>query len=77
MFEYHDITNSNALPMTDIIFARDVVSLFTPDAQKNVLADFEEKLKGNGILFLGENESVGTGTSWGERTEGSLTYFNK
>lgn len=77
MFEYHDIANSNALPMCDIIFARDVVSLFTPEAQKNVLSDFEEKLKGNGILFLGENESVGTGMSWGEKTEGSLTYFNK
>ncbi len=77
MFEYHDITNSNALPMADIIFARDVLSLLPLDAQKSVLADFEEKLKGNGILFLGENESVGVDTSWGEKTEGSLTYFNK
>ncbi|MCH5282683.1 MAG: chemotaxis protein CheW [Treponema sp.] len=77
MFEYHDIANSNALPMADIIFARDVLSLLTPEVQKNVLADFEEKLKGNGVLFLGENESVGAGKSWGERTEGSLTYFNK
>lgn len=77
MFEYHDIANSNALPMADIIFARDVLSLLTLEVQKNVLADFEEKLKGNGVLFLGENESVGAGKSWGERTEGSLTYFNK
>ena len=77
MFEYHDIANSNALPMADIIFARDVLSLLTPEVQKNVIADFEEKLKGNGVLFLGENESVGAGKSWGERTEGSLTYFNK
>lgn len=77
MFEYHDINNANALPMTDIIFARDVLSLIPPDGQKTVLADFEEKLKGNGILFLGENEGVGSGMNWGEITQGSLTYFNK
>lgn len=77
MFEYHDINNANALPMTDIIFARDVISLLPPERQKTVLADFEEKLKGNGILFLGENESVGSGLSWGEKTQGSLTYYSK
>ena len=77
MFEYHDIKNANALPMTDIIFARDVLSLIPPEGQKTVLTDFEEKLKGNGILFLGENESVGSGLSWGEKTQGSLTYYSK
>ncbi|MBR5966417.1 MAG: chemotaxis protein CheW [Treponema sp.] len=77
MFEYHDINNANALPMTDIIFARDVLSLIPPEGQKTVLTDFEEKLKGNGILFLGENESVGSGLSWGEKTQGSLTYYSK
>ena len=77
MFEYHDIKNANALPMTDIIFARDVLSLIPPEGQKSVLVDFEEKLKGNGILFLGENEGVGSGMNWGEKTQGSLTYYNK
>ena len=77
MFEYHDINNANALPMTDIIFARDVLSLIAPEGQKTVLADFEEKLKGNGVLVLGENESGGSGMSWGEKTQGSLTYYNK
>ena len=77
MFEYHDINNANALPMTDIIFARDVLSLIPPEGQKTVLSDFEEKLKGNGILFLGENEGVGSGMNWGEKTQGSLTYYNK
>ena len=77
MFEYHDIKNANALPMTDIIFARDVLSLIPPEGQKTVLTDFEEKLKGNGILFLGENESVGSGLNWGEKTQGSLTYYSK
>ena len=77
MFEYHDINNANALPMTDIIFARDVLSLIPPEGQKTILVDFEEKLKGNGILFLGENEGVGSGMSWGEMTQGQLTYYNK
>ncbi len=77
MFEYHDINNANALPMTDIIFARDVLSLIPPEGQKTILVDFEEKLKGNGILFLGENEGVGAGMSWGEMTQGQLTYYNK
>ena len=77
MFEYHDINNANALPMTDIIFARDVVSLIPPEGQKTVLTDFDEKLKGNGVLFLGENESVGFGMNWGEKTQGQLTYYNK
>ena len=77
MFEYHDINNANALPMTDIIFARDVLSLLPPEGQKSVLVDFEEKLKGNGILFLGENEGVGSGMSWGEKTQGQLTYYSK
>lgn len=77
MFEYHDINNSNAMPMVDIIFARDVASFLPVESQKTVLGDFEEKLKGNGILFLGENEHVLGGMNWGEKTEGSLTYFNK
>ncbi|MCR5046403.1 MAG: chemotaxis protein CheW [Treponema sp.] len=77
MFEYHDINNANALPMTDIIFARDVLSLVPPEGQKTILTDFDEKLKGNGILFLGENEGVGSGMNWGEKTQGSLTYYNK
>lgn len=77
MFEYHDIKNSNALPMVDIIFARDVISLLPPDAQSAVIADFDEKLKGNGVIFLGENETIGSGMNWGEKTVGSLTYYNK
>ncbi len=77
MFEYHDIKNANALPMTDIIFARDVLSLVPPEEQKTILSDFDEKLKGNGILFLGENECAGREMNWGEITQGSLTYYNK
>ena len=77
MFEYHDCTNSNSLPMVDIVFARDILSLLPVDAQNVVIGDFDEKLKGNGIIILGNGESLGKGSNWGEKTVGSLTYFNK
>jgi len=77
MFEYHDCTNSNSLPMVDIVFARDVLSFLPVEAQNMVVGDFDEKLKGNGIIILGAGESLGKGSNWGEKTVGSLTYFNK
>ena len=77
MFEYHDCANSNSLPMVDIVFARDLLSLLPVESQSIVVSDFEEKLKGNGIIILGNNESLGKGSSWGEKTVGSLTSFNK
>lgn len=77
MFEYHDCANSNSLPMVDIVFARDLLSLLPVESQTIVVSDFEEKLKGNGIIILGNNESLGKGSSWGEKTVGSLTSFNK
>ncbi|MCQ2611639.1 MAG: chemotaxis protein CheW [Treponema sp.] len=77
MFEYHDCTNSNALPMVDLIFARDILSFLPVEAQNTVVGDFDEKLKGNGIIILGDNESLGSGSNWGEKTVGSLTCYNK
>ena len=77
MFEYHDCTNSNSLPMVDIVFARDVLSFLPVEAQNMVVGDFDEKLKGNGIIILGAGESLGKVSNWGEKTVGSLTYFNK
>ena len=71
MFEYHDCQNSNALPMTDIIFARDLLSCLEVDVQNTVISDFEEKLKGNGILILGENESIAGVSNFMEVTVGS------
>lgn len=77
MFEYHDCQNSNALPMTDIIFARDLLSCLEVDVQNTVISDFEEKLKGNGILILGENESIASVSNFMEVTVGSLTAYKK
>ena len=77
MFEYHDCTNTNALPMCDIIFARDVVSLLPESAQTAFVEEIQEKLKGNGIVILGENESLADRNVWEERMVDSLFVYNK
>lgn len=77
MFEYHDCQHSNALPMTDIIFARDIISMLDSEAQKGVLSDFNEKLKGNGIVIVGENETIPPSLGFSEHTVGRLTAYNK
>lgn len=77
MFEYHDCTHTNALPVADVIFARDLLSVLKNEVQKNVITDFSEKLKGNGLLILGENEVLKDSSEFIERTEGAVTAFSK
>lgn len=77
MFEYHDCRNTNALPMVDLIFARDLLSLMDEESQILVLNDFSEKLKGNGSVILGENEIIHDSSEFLEHTEGVLTAFSK
>ena len=77
MFEYHDCRNTNALPMVDLVFARDLLSLLDDEAQKVVLNDFSEKIKGNGSIILGENEIIHDSSEFLEHTEGALTAFTK
>lgn len=77
MFEYHDCKNTNALPMVDVIFARDVISMLDKEAQDFVTADFLEKMKGNAVAFVGENERLPASMGFGENTVGSLTAYNK
>ncbi|MBQ9239481.1 MAG: chemotaxis protein CheW [Treponema sp.] len=77
MFEYHNCTHTNALPMNDIIFARDVLSLIDESQQASVVSDFNEKLKDSGVLFLGEHEVLQPESGFMERSVGSLTAYNK
>ena len=77
MFEYHDCSNTNVLPMVDIIFARDVVSLLPQNVQDPLIDDFAEKLKGNGIVVLGENESLSARHGWEEKMIDSLFIYSK
>jgi len=77
MFEYHDCANTNNLPSCDIIFARDLLSFLTEPAQQTVVADFSEKLKGNGIVILGQNESLEENPKWSTTKVGTITIFGK
>lgn len=77
MFEYHDCTNTNALPACDIIFARDIVSFLPVATQQTVIADFAEKLKGNGIVIVGQNETLEKNPAWSIKKIGQISVFEK
>jgi len=77
LFEYHDCVNTNALPVVDIIFARDIISFLPLESQNKLIADFGEKIKGNGIVILGDNESLVGKDKWVEKDTGSVKAFSK
>ena len=77
MFEYHDCKNANALPMVDIIFARDLLSLLDVDAQKLLINEFLEKMKGNAVVIVGENEAIPSSLGFGEKSVGALVAYTK
>ncbi len=77
MFEYHDCANTNALPVCDIIFARDLVSFLPAAAQAGLTADFEEKLKGNGVIFLGQNETLEGNGKFVAHKDGAISTYTK
>jgi purine-binding chemotaxis protein CheW len=74
-FEYHDILHTTAIPPADVIFCRDVIPFLSPQGQKTLLADFREKLKGSGVVFIGENESLAGIEPWREHTAGPVTVY--
>ena len=77
MFEYHDCEHTNALPAVDIIFARDILSLLDEKAQESVVNDFIEKMKGNAVAIIGENEEMPDSFSFGENAVGTLVAYTK
>lgn len=77
MFEYHDCLNTNAMPNVDLIFSRDLLSFLPEHSQKTLIADFEEKLKGNGVSIIGENESLSIYPQWHAKSAGLLTVYSK
>lgn len=77
MFEYHDCTNTNALPACDIIFARDILSFLPAATQQSVVSDFAEKLKGNGVVFIGQNETLEKNPAWSVKKIGQISIFEK
>ena len=74
VFEYHDITNENTLPEVDIILARDVLSFLPESVQTKVIQDFSEKLKNNGVVFLGRNEEL-NGVIWQSMADDPVSAF--
>lgn len=77
MFEYHDCMHANTMPMVDVIFSRDLLSFLNPNVQETLLEDFDEKLKGNGIIIVGENESLTHKSDWSEKMTGSVVVYTK
>ena len=73
-FEFHDVLNTNPLPPVDLIVCRDLVSFLSPEEQGQVLNDFQEKLKGSGLLILGTNEKAAT-SAWRQVGSGSVSAF--
>ncbi|MCQ2982088.1 MAG: chemotaxis protein CheW [Treponemataceae bacterium] len=77
MFEYHDCLNTSAMPPVDIVFSRDTLSFLSGQAQNTFLTDLPEKIKGNGIVIVGENEVLPDSTTWHSRKSGSLVVYSK
>ena len=46
-------------------------------AQEALIEDFADKLKGNGILILGQNESLEGAKKWSATNVGSIQIFGK
>jgi len=77
MFEYHDCKNTNVLPMLDVIFARDFLSFVDTKSQESILSEFFEKMKGNAIAIVGENETIPMAYGFGETSKGAVTAYTK
>ncbi|MCQ2612591.1 MAG: chemotaxis protein CheW [Treponemataceae bacterium] len=77
MFEYHDCMNTSSMPAVDLIFTRDMISFLSEEQQNTLEADFVEKIKGNAVVFIGENESLEASGKWKAAKSGILTCYSK
>lgn len=77
LFEYHDCMHTNTMPVVDLVYCRDLISFLDPSVQKTLLNDFDEKLKGNGKVIVGENETLSHMASWSETMVGSVVIYGK
>jgi chemotaxis protein methyltransferase CheR len=58
LFTSHNLVHDKAFGEMDIIFCRNVMIYFTPELQKKVLELFLESLRENGVLCIGNKESL-------------------
>jgi len=78
LFEYHDCVHQNAVPDVDIILARDVLSFLTVPNQTSILSEFREKLKGSGVVILGQNEAMPKRDGWlRNQASSGIVIFSK
>lgn len=76
-FEYHDCKHSSMTPKANIIFARDLLSLMDGESLKTIVMEFEEKLKDDGVIFIGDNELLPNSFGFVEKTIGTVTVYHK
>lgn len=76
LFEYHDCANTNNLPPVDIIFARDLLSFLPENIQNKILQEFSEKIKGNGVIIVGDNENIEI-DGWNRSDSEKISVYSK
>ncbi|MDR2481805.1 MAG: chemotaxis protein CheW [Spirochaetaceae bacterium] len=76
VFEYHDVTNPNTLPDLDVVVARDTVSFLSAKNQDDFIVEITEKLKKNGVVVLGKNESMPS-SGWKSVGKDGISAFVK
>jgi purine-binding chemotaxis protein CheW len=64
------------LPPIDIVFARDILAFLPEQSQRTMIEDFEEKIKGNGIIIVGDNENISL-AGWTKKNVGSVGVYSK
>ena len=74
LFEFHDVLNDNNIPEVDIILARDLLAFFAAQDQEKMIREFSEKLKKQGIVFLGRNERLPE-DDWQSLTKDPVSAF--
>jgi len=76
-FEYHDIKNHNPYPDVDMIICRDVLPTFDYNEQFNIISEFYDKLRNDGILITGDKEKIKFDGFAEEEEEGIIFYRKK
>ena len=76
MFEYHDCMNTNNLPPIDVFFARDLLAFLPEGSQTTVLSQVTEKIKGNGVIIVGDNENIEI-PGWTKKSAGIVSVYSK
>ncbi len=77
LFEYHDCTHLNVVPVADIVFSRDFLSYVSESKLDEVVLDFYEKLKDSGMIILGEHELLTDDSKWLEKMYGNIVSYKK